>query len=300
MKKIMYRFVDVWKVDFLTKFFAGEHRNTCTTISFWVLSNVVIVFVLSVQMFVFLYASKSVVIDGVQNAIGDGATITFLDGQMTTENIDDPFFREIKTTNANGQSVTSVVIIDMHADTYDLDALDEYAGGVIALHDRMYIKDGNDITQMLYTNVRNFSLSKEQVLAYIDRYYAVPFVLLATVIVGVVLLLTMMIGRTIAALWWALMLYMIGLIMNVRMAYDIAFKSVLNLYFVPMSVVVLLGIINIQIPLLTTVIFIAMFVANLIWLKRHVEPEKADTSDVVVTKTQEEAEEAVATSPEKM
>lgn len=296
----MYRFVDVWKVDFLTKFFAGEHHDTRTTISFWVLSNVVIVFVLSLQMFVFLYASKSVVIDGVKNAIGDGATITFLDGQMTTENIDDPFFREIKTTNASGQSVTSVVIIDTHANTYDLGALDEYAGGVIALHDRMYVKDGSDITQVLYTNVRNFSLSKEQILAYIDRYYAMPFVLLATVVVGMFLLLMMVIGRTIAALWWALMLYMIGLIMNVYVAYGIAYKSVLNLYFVPMSVVVLLGIVNVQIPFLTTAIFIAMFIANLIWLKRHVEPQKADAPDVVVTKTQKETEEAVATTPEKM
>ena len=299
MKKVLRRFVDVWKLDFLAKFFAGEYRDTRTTIVFWILSNIFVVFIFTVQIFFGLMIMREGLVNGIQKNVNDGASVAFLDGQMTIENVEDPFFREIKATNEDGKGANFVVIIDQRADTYDLNALDEYVSGVIFLHDRAYMKDGSDITQMLYADLPNFSLSKEQLLGYVDRYYTFPLSVGITIVVGIFMLFFLLCLRTIGALWWALMLYVIGLVMNVHMAYGVAYKSTLNLYFVPMIVVTLVTVFTgTQIPLLTTVIFIAVFVANLLWFKKHMKKEETVENEMVVP-AQVKTEENISTSAKK-
>ncbi len=299
MKKVLRRFVDVWKLDFLAKFFAGEYRDTRTTIVFWILSNIMVVFIFTMQIFFGLLMVKDDLVNGIQKNVNDGAAVAFFDGQLTIENVEDPFFREVKATNDDGQGANFVVIIDQRADTYDLNALDEYASGMIFLHDRAYMKDGSDITQVLYADVPNFSLSKEQLLEYFDRYYIFPFSIGITIVAGVFMLFFFLCLRTIGALWWALMLYVIGLVMNVHMAYSVAYKSTLNLYFVPMIVVTLVTVVaGTQIPLLTTVIFIAVFVANLLWFKKHMKKEETVENEVIIP-AQVNTEENISTSVKK-
>lgn len=299
MKKALHRFLDVWKLDFLAKFFAGEYRDTRTTVEFWILSNIVVSFIFAVQIFVGMCMVKGELINSVKENVADGASVTFQDGQMIVTGVDDPFFREMIATQEKGASTSSVFIIDQHANTYDLGALDEYGGGLIMLHDRAYVKDGSDITQILYADMPNFSVSKEQVIAYMQKYYVFPFAVLITILGGIFIFLFMLCVRTVGALWWAAMLYVIGLIMNVHMAFGVAYKSVLNLYLIPMLVTTLLMFVNVQIPLLTTVIFIAIFVANLLWFKKHRVEEETIESEQIAPVTSVSAEEGINRSAEK-
>ena len=299
MKKALHRFLDVWKLDFLAKFFAGEYRDTRTTVVFWILSNIVVSFIFAVQIFVGMCMVKGELINSVKENVADGASVTFQDGQMVVTGMDDPFFREMIATQEKGASTSSVFIIDQHANTYDLGALDEYGGGLIMLHDRAYVKDGSDITQILYADMPNFSVSKEQVIAYMQKYYIFPFAVLITILGGIFIFLFMLCVRTVGALWWAAMLYVIGLIMNVHMAFGVAYKSVLNLYLIPMLVTTLLMFVNVQIPLLTTVIFIAIFVANLLWFKKHRVEEETIESEQIAPVTSVSVEEGINRSAEK-
>ena len=299
MKKALHRFLDVWKLDFLAKFFAGEYRDTRTTVVFWILSNIVVSFIFAVQIFVGMCMVKGELINSVMENVADGASVTFQDGQMVVTGMDDPFFREMIATQEKGASTSSVFIIDQHANTYDLGALDEYGGGLIMLHDRAYVKDGSDITQILYADMPNFSVSKEQVIAYMQKYYVFPFAVLITILGGIFIFLFMLCVRTVGALWWAAMLYVIGLIMNVHMAFGVAYKSVLNLYLIPMLVTTLLMFVNVQIPLLTTVIFIAIFVANLLWFKKHRVEEETIESEQIAPVTSVSVEDGINRSAEK-
>lgn len=299
MKKALHRFLDVWKLDFLAKFFAGEYRDTRTTVVFWILSNIVVSFIFAVQIFVGMCMVKGELINSVKENVADGASVTFQDGQMVVTGMDDPFFREMIATQEKGASTSSVFIIDQHANTYDLGALDEYGGGLIMLHDRAYVKDGSDITQILYADMPNFSVSKEQVIAYMQKYYVFPFAVLITILGGIFIFLFMLCVRTVGALWWAAMLYVIGLIMNVHMAFGVAYKSVLNLYLIPMLVTTLLMFVNVQIPLLTTVIFIAIFVANLLWFKKHRVEEETIESEQIAPVTSVSVEDGINRSAEK-
>ena len=299
MKKALHRFLDVWKLDFLAKFFAGEYRDTRTTVVFWILSNIVVSFIFAVQIFVGMCMVKGELINSVKENVADGASVTFQDGQMVVTGMDDPFFREMIATQEKGASTSSVFIIDQHANTYDLGALDEYGGGLIMLHDRAYVKDGSDITQILYADMPNFSVSKEQVIAYMQKYYIFPFAVLITILGGIFIFLFMLCVRTVGALWWAAMLYVIGLIMNVHMAFGVAYKSVLNLYLIPMLVTTLLMFVNVQIPLLTTVIFIAIFVANLLWFKKHRVEEETIESEQIAPVTSVSVEDGINRSAEK-
>jgi hypothetical protein len=81
MKKSMQRFVDVWKADFLAKFVAGEHKDTKSTIVFWVVFNTFVAFVLASSFSFFLFGLKSDILHSIDVYLPHNATITKSLGQ---------------------------------------------------------------------------------------------------------------------------------------------------------------------------------------------------------------------------
>lgn len=272
MNKILNRFIDIWKLDFLTKFLAGEKNDNKTTIGFWIVSNFLIV-MLFVGSFMFsLMSIPGELVDYIEKNIPDNARITVTDGQLITENIDEPFFREI---DANNEGISYdkkiAIIIDTYSETYDITSLDEYESGVIVLGDRIYTKNNTELNHVLLADVPNFSFSKEDLVVFIDKYFSFIFITFLTVFIGGFIFLYLAVFRLLSAFWWALMLFAIMQIFDVKESYMTAYKAVLNFYFIPMIVVFALGIIGLHVPFVTTLIFIAVFIANLIWLKRQRE-----------------------------
>lgn len=280
MKKLLHRFVDVWKLDFLAEFFAGKKDDNKTTILFWITSNILVTIILSVSFCFFLYNSSSELIKAIDENVPENARITITDGQLTTENIDEPFFREVNAHNdENNYDGSYVVIIDAHSDTYDITSLDEYRGGIIVVGDRAYIKDGAEFNHIIFSDVPNFSVGKSDVISFVDQYFLFPFSVVLTLVAGIFMFIWFAGFRLISAFWWALMLFVLLKIFDLKEGYMTSYKAVLNFYFIPTVAVFIIGLVGVHVPLLTTLIFIAVFIANLIWIKKH--PQTADTASVI-------------------
>ena len=270
MKKILNRFVDIWKLDFLTKFLSGEKENNKTTIWFWIVSNLVLTGVLMVSFVIFLISAPNQIISAIEKNVPDFARVTLTGGQLMTENIDEPFFREIDASNEGVNYDKKIaVIIDTHGQTYDITSLDEYEGGLLVLGDRAYTKDNAKINQLVFTNVPDLSFTKEDVITFVDKRFLFPFATLLSIFLGMILFFYFAVLRLLSASWWAFMLFVIMRIFGVGESFMTAYKAVLNFYFIPAIVVIVLGMVGFTVPFVTTIIFISIFIANLIWLNRQ-------------------------------
>ncbi len=270
MKNVSKRFIDIWKLDFLAKFLSYEKNDNKATIWFWIISNFVLVLILLVSFSLFLIGAPSKIVNTIESNIPDGASITIIDGQLTTENIDDPFFREIGASNEGVNYDEKIaIIVDTHGQTYDITSLDEYKEGFLILGDRAYTKDGTEIDQLVFKDVPNVSFSKEDVISGVHKYFVFPVGILLSILVGGILFFYFVVLRLVSAFWWALMLFILMRIFDIKESYITAYKAVLNFYFIPAVVVLILGLIGFAVPFITTIIFIAIFIANLIWLKRQ-------------------------------
>ncbi|XLQ20115.1 MAG: DUF1189 family protein [Candidatus Moraniibacteriota bacterium] len=282
MKKALKRFVDIWKLDFLAKFFAGECKNNKTTISFWILSSLALSLMVAVGFCVFLCDSYDDTVALLERDIPESAQITITDGQLTTQNIDEPFFREINAhSDDNSYDGSFVIIIDTRSDAYDLTSLDEYNGGIIVLGDRAYFKDGTEFDQIVFSEIPNFTVSKDDILEFVSKYFIFPFSIILTILLGVFMFFWFSVFRLVSAFWWALMLFVLTKIFDIECKYMTAYKAVINLYFIPTVVVFMVGFLGLNIPLMTTIIFIAIFIANLLWIKKH--PQVEETENVLKT-----------------
>jgi hypothetical protein len=277
MKKLLNRFVDIWKLDFLAKFFAKEKEDNKTTLWFWLISNLVVALAVSVSFCWFLCTSGDDLIKIIDENVPDDASIVVTDGHLITENIEEPFFREI-TASESGSNYGGnfVVIIDTHSTAYDITSLDEYDSGIIVMGDRLYVKDDSEFNSVIFSEVPNFSLNKNEIITFVENYFVFPFSILVTIAVGLFMFVWFAGFRLISAFWWALLLFILILIFDIKESYITTYKAVLNLYFIPTLVLFLIGIIGLNMPMMTTLIFIAVFIGNLIWIKKHPQKEKKE------------------------
>jgi len=301
MSKILNRFIDIWKLDFLTKFLSQAKDDNKTTIWFWIISNFVLTLLVVGQVLFFLIGAPDEIGGAIEKNVPDGARITITDGQLTTENIDEPFFREVDANNEGVKYDKKLaIVIDTHTQSFDITALDEYEEGAVVLGDRAYIKNGTKINQLIFTDVPNLSFSKDDALTFVDKYFLFPIIVFLVIFIGVVIFFYFAVMRLISAFWWALMLFIIMRIFDVKSEYMTAYKAVLNFYFIPTLAVLALDVVGFNIPFVTTIIFIAIFIANLIWLKRQSEKEPIGNPVMdIKNNIEKEEENATATQTKK-
>ena len=269
MKKVAQQFLNVWKLDFLARFIAKEHRDVKATVVFWIVSQVIVAFFMCVQFAWFLGSAKDDVITAIDAHVPQGAAMRIENGQLSVENVQMPFFREINAKNENGEDESFAVIIDVQAQTYSLNSLDAYSGGVILLSDRAYVKDGGELDQMLYTDVPNFSVSKDQIMTFVHEKYLFPFTTLIVFAALFMLAIGFLVFRSIMALWWALMLFILGMIFDVRIGYAVAYRAVLHMYVVPAIALLITAFAGVNVPYMATVLFLVIFIGNLMWIRKN-------------------------------
>ncbi len=283
MGKITQRFLEVWKTDFLAKFFAGEYRDAKTTILFWIFSQLLISLIITIQIFFYLWSVRADILQFIYDKVPENAIVSITDGQLSLMNIDDPFYREINAEKSENSEGSLVFIIDTKKSTYDMNALDEYNGGLIVLQDRLYLKDGSKINELLFSELPNLTLTTEQITHYVKKYYVFPVATVISLLFLLFITILYTCGRLVMALWWALMLFVIALIFDIKISYNVAYKAVLNLYFVPAFVVLILMLFNIHISMLMTALFIVIFIANILWYKKNnMKEEKVITDSLIV------------------
>lgn len=269
MKKVIQQFVDVWKLDFLARFVATEHRNISTTVIFWIVSQVVIAVIMGAQVMWFFASTRDDVVHAFDTYIPQDASMRIVDDRLMIDNVQMPFFREINAQNPDGGQESFAIIIDTDANTYSLNSLDAYAGGVIFLQDRAYFKDGTELDQMLYADVPEFDISKDQIMTFVREKYIFPIAFVMTIAVILLLSIGLIVFRAIMALWWSLMLYVIAVIADVRISYAKAYRATLHIYIIPAIAVLITGVVGVNVPYMPSVLFFVIFVANVIWMRNN-------------------------------
>lgn len=279
MKKVMQQFIDVWKLDFLARFIVKDYRNTKATITFWIVSQTMIAFLMCFQVAWFFWTAKDDLLYMIDTHIPQGASMQIENGQLAIDNVPMPFFREINAQNNGSTNESVAIIIDMQGQAYSLNSLDEYSGGVIFVNDRVYFKDGAELDQMLYTDVPNFSITKDQLISFVEEKYIFPIATMMVIVIMITLSVGFVVFRAIMALWWALMLYILALIFEVRIEYAVAYRAVLHMYIIPAIAIFLVGLTQVSVPYLPSILFLVIFIGNLIWIRNN-RQEQEETATV--------------------
>ena len=275
MGKIFQRFVDIWKMDFLANLVVKERGNAKLTVYFWIVSSVFVAFLLTCSFCFSAIEFKTHLVDLIEKNVSEDAKIAISMGQLSTEGIDVPFFREIAVENEhNGEYIENYVfIIDTHSQGYDITSLDEYSGGVVVLQDRMYVKDDRGINHMLFSEVSDFSVDRSQIFSFIEKNY-IGIVVLVSFVIFVAALLNYVVFRLLFLPWWAFMLWIFSRILEYPLSYGFSCKAILNFNFIPTIIIFVLVTLGLQVQfwdriILATTIFIVVFLMNLLWMKRN-------------------------------
>lgn len=173
MKKVLQRFVDVWKPDFLHKITTSKEKTLSTTIWFWVINSAIIPLIITIIFIVFGFIFKVGLPDLLRDfsnetGITDEAGIIMTDGILSTQDIDEPIFDD-----ENG----FLFVLDTQTSKYDnADLFKEYDEGLIILKDKAYTKDEGDLgfNTVIYKNekiIPNFSLNFGKLKGYINNYF---------------------------------------------------------------------------------------------------------------------------------
>jgi hypothetical protein len=272
MHKILHRFRDVWKVDFLATFCDSKKDDNKTTWGFWFLSSLFLAILISCGVVFALYGASEKILQGINEYVPDDAVVTMNGGLLDIQNVPQPFMKEITLNNGNYDD-EFVIVIDTQTQSFDESVLDDYMGGIVVLKDKIVAKNATQKQERNFANYKDFSVSKEEIISFLHNKSQINTTIIwIAVIVGFFAFLWFAIVRLLLSLWWAFMLYILALIAGIEEKFGTLYFAVLNLYFIPSLIVLIIGFFGFQIPLLTTMLFITIFVVNLIWMKK--QPEK--------------------------
>lgn len=278
MNNIWRRAIDVWKVDFLARFVSGLHTDVRTTVWFWIVINSIFALVVSVMVFFALLGIKPALQEFIRTNIPDDAQVVLQNGVLDVRNMSNPSLQTMRYEDPTTErEEDAVLIIDTHGDTYNLTTLEDYGRGVALFAHKAYVKDSGEIQEISFQDIPDFTASKNDVNAWVDRYL-LPTVIAIVLFVAVFMVIMFSIMRAILALWWALILMVTGYIMRVRISYRMAYMSVLNFYFIPLVVQIVLMLFDVEVAYLTFAIFLVVFIANLLWMRRNMRGDGTETA----------------------
>ncbi|MCK4635259.1 MAG: DUF1189 family protein [Candidatus Moranbacteria bacterium] len=282
MKKVLQRFVDVWKSDFLHKLTTSKEKTTNTTIWFWIIFSVIFSFTISFYIVFVVQKEISLMADEIFNneVISKDAELTMKDGQLSTNEIQEPF-----VYSAEDKSFLLVIDTNKNKEN-DPEILNEYESGLILLKDKLYSKDNDNISYetVVYKNheAPNFSVKFKEIEKYFNDYFFAGVIVLY-IVVFVLIFLFLAIFRLLTALWWALLLFLICLIINNKISYGKSYEIILNFYFIVLPIELFSLFIEMNMPFSTFIIFSIIFSINLFHIKNNksnkVEEDEIKESD---------------------
>lgn len=275
MKKVLQRFVDVWKPNFLQKLTTSKEKTLGTTIWFWVVFSVIFSFIISFYISFVVQKEFSLMADEIFNSeiISKDAELTMTDGQLSTKEIQEPFMY-----SAEDKSFF-LFINTSENEEENPEILSGYDSGLILLKDKLYSKDKDNVgyETVVYKNheAPDFSVSFKEIEKYFNDYFILGVVIIY-IVVFILIFLFLAIFRLLTALWWALLLFLICLITKNKISYGKSYEVILNLYFVILPIELFLLFIEMNIPFSTFIIFSIIFSINLFNIKNNKNENKVD------------------------
>lgn len=280
MTSIFQRAKDVWKPDFLDHFVKSKSKSHKITWLFWIVSGTLIAIIWSATLAFYVHNAFPKVESGIDNAIPDGTSLSITNGVLAIEGFEQPYIIE------DDEGAGSVLIIDTHKETYSQEDLDAYPAAVLVTKDGVYQKEDKVRSRHFsFSEVENFTYSKNELMTLIAsaRGITVFFVAVATFLV---LVIALVVFRLLSALWWALILMLCAALFGMKESFVTYYFAVLNFYFIPLVIEGILLLFGIGIPFITTIIFLILFIMNLMhWKKKNEKEGLQDAPKVIEGKS---------------
>lgn len=266
LTQIIQRTKSVWKSDFLALFIESENKSHKITWLFWIVTGLIAATIWTLSVTYFVNNAFPIVTEGIEQNIPDGAQLSVMDGILSIEGIEQPYVIE-------GDEDGSVLIIDTEGVAYSPESLDAYTAAVLVTKEGIYQKE--DLVrsrEFSFAEAKDFTYSKEQLMALVERSRSMITIGMA---IGIFLAMTLnfIVFRLLGALWWALLLMLIAMFFGMKEKFSTYYFAVLNLYFVPLVLEGVLVVFGISIPFFTTLIFIILFLFNLLYWKKKNDSE---------------------------
>jgi len=266
MNNVVQRAIDVWKPNFIKKTLSQSEKSQKTTWLFWFITSALAAIIWAVFIASWIAREIPGVIESVDSFIPQDAKIQIVEGKLSTQNIE-PFKEEINAEDGG----KALFIIDTRENSeFTLEVLESYENGALVLQDKFYLKNGNEIKTEGFESFPDFSYTKEQFMQFINAqkntviggFGVLIFISMFGVLAGV---------RLLIALWWTAVFMLLGKLFGMQAKWNEMYFIILNLYFIPLVIEGILLLMNIHIPFITTLLFIALFTFNKVeWNKEKV------------------------------
>jgi len=255
---IVNRFREIFSADFLHGVLHGDKLKG--TFKFWFSVNTIATFILTIFA---LFQINSVVNDVLTEASNKypDAMISFDKGTLATSGIADPYLYPGKDN--------TVFVIDTKGEKYDQAILNNYDAGILVAKDRIYNKKSSvETREISFKQVDNFSISEHDAVSFFYKFKLVIYFFLEVgMFVGIWIFYNGF--RLISAAWWALLLWIFFQVGGIKeLTYKKSYLAILNLYVIPLLIVDSLGILGYGFLFFTTIVFLIIFVVNLVKYKK--------------------------------
>jgi len=264
-KSMLNRLRDIFKPNFVAEVIAGN--KTKNSWKFWFFSNLILAGIFTVvAIFAFHFIFKKGM--HIASEKYSSAAIEMKDGKLITSGIDDPIFSENKKDN-------TVFVLDTKEGKYAPAILDAYNGGVFISAEKIYSKENRiAVKESSFAKSQDFKYSFKDVEKIIYAH-TLAIYLAVGLIVFVSVYFYFSIISLLFVLWWAAILWIIGLLAGVKeLNFGKAFLAVLNLYIIKLIIVDCFGLLHFSFMFFSTLLMLAVFAVNIYKLKQ-LEKENA-------------------------
>lgn len=250
---VFNRALAIWKPDFLSVLVAEKRSKP--TWAFWFLWNTIFTLFITVMFVIFLQKSTMELENEWWPTIQD-FEITLDDGVLST-NLNEPIVFDEEAF---------IFVLDTQEKEYDQSVLDTASSGIFINGDRFIAKDGDKYktTEFPFSEIKeNFTFTKSDATDWYEEYKGrIKTYVIVFAAIGIWFFLA--IFRLLSAVWWALLAWAAGSIFKIKdWSFGTSYLLILNLYFIPFIIELILGYITfLYIPFSTFIILAVMLWAN--------------------------------------
>ena len=263
---IFRRFVEILKPNFLANNF--HELDSSQTWKFWFLSNTIFTLIITVVASFGIYKFINESANYLQTKYPD-AEISVKDGKISTAGLQEPVYVKNKDN--------SIFVLDTKGEKYDASVLNDVSSGVFISANKIYNKKNPvEIQQYDLSQIKNnFTFTQNDIQ---ENIWRLKLAIILMVFVFAWIYLNAF--RLVSALWWALIFWILGLIMRVKeMNFAKAYFAILNFYIIPLALTGLILMFGVSVPFLTFIIFTIIFILNYLNLKKQQELSEIEKAE---------------------
>ena len=260
------RFFYAWGSPHFLENTVMKEKTSGRTWGFWFLWNTILTLIIIVGAWAISLFAMPELQEEVQSALPE-FTMEMKDNILSTD-LPEPYVIHEET-----QSDSTLFVVDTKGETYTQESLSAYNSGAIIKAYEIILKEGpGEYKTIPFSELGeepiNFTFTKGNLFEVWEEYQGLALAIIFAIF-GVILWIFLALIRLAIALWWALVFWAVGSLVKIKdWGFEKSYLSVLNLYFIPLILEIILLFAGVDFMFSTLIFFSIVFGFNFWKMKK--------------------------------